>query len=56
MNKTTFPQRMVDGFARWRLKRITNRALDQLNRRDLKDIGLVRVGRDYISLNPYLEP
>lgn len=55
MNKMTLPQRMVDGFTRWRVKRATHRALDQLASRDLKDIGLVRVGRDYISLNPYLE-
>jgi uncharacterized protein YjiS (DUF1127 family) len=55
MNRTTIPQRMVEGFARWRLKRATTRALDQLSHRDLKDIGVARVGRDYISLNPYLE-
>jgi uncharacterized protein YjiS (DUF1127 family) len=55
MNRATIPQRMVEGFARWRVKRATTRALNQLNSRDLKDIGVVRVGRDYISLNPYLE-
>lgn len=55
MNKTTLPQRMAEGFTRWRVKRATYRALDQLASRDLKDIGVARVGRDYISLNPYLE-
>lgn len=56
MNKITLPQRVADGFTRWRMRRATYRALDQLNHRDLKDIGVARVGRDYISLNPYLEP
>jgi uncharacterized protein YjiS (DUF1127 family) len=56
MNKTTLPQRAVDGFSRWRVRRATYRALDQLVGRDLKDIGLVRMGKDYIFLNPYHNP
>jgi uncharacterized protein YjiS (DUF1127 family) len=55
MSKTQLPQRMVEGFVRWRKKRMTYRALDQLNHRDLKDIGVARVGRDYISLSPHFE-
>jgi uncharacterized protein YjiS (DUF1127 family) len=56
MNKTTLPQRMADGFTRWRVRRATYRALGQLGGRDLKDIGLVRMGKDYIFLNPYHNP
>jgi len=56
MNKMTLPQRVADGFTRWRVRRATYRALGQLGGRDLKDIGLVRVGDDYIFLNPYHNP
>lgn len=53
MPKTSLPSRFVEGFARWRVKRATNRALSQLTARDLKDIGLIWVGNDYLSTNPH---
>ncbi len=52
MTTTSLPGTIRATLHRWRMRRATRLALGQLSSYQLKDIGLIRIGDEFLSTNP----